>query len=253
MKRLAVNADDFGFTPGVTAGILRAMQGGVVTGTTAMVCVDGAVERTLESAAAVPGRVGVHLQLTDGAPCLPPSEVPTLCGPDGRFPRSWRELSSEIDTEQVRREWTAQVQRLLDRGLRPSHLDSHHSVHMNPRCTRAYVAVARHFDLPVRGGDARLARHFKARGVRCADACEMGWKGEPDVDVLLDLLRGAFAQLGDDATIELMCHPAMVDDDLKARSSHTDSRESELAVLCSPALADGLRSLDVQLVLPSEV
>ncbi len=130
MRRIFLNADDFGLTNGVTRGIARAMLEGIVTTTSAMPCVPGSPERVSAALGPVNGRVGAHLQLTDGVPCCDPREIPSLVNGEGRFPRSWNDLAADrLNPDEIRKEWTAQIDRVLDWGIRPSHLDTHHHVH----------------------------------------------------------------------------------------------------------------------------
>lgn len=253
MRRLVINADDFGMADGVTIGIMEAMQEGVVSSTTAMACVPGSLERITPWLPRVRGRIGVHLQVTDGVPCLPPDEVRSLVGPDGRFPRSSR-LVGAIDARELVREWRAQVERLVGVGVAPTHLDTHHSVHRHlPACLRAYIEVARHYGLPVRTGDKVLTGYLRARSIVCTDFCEFGWKGHGGAPALVGLLRSTFAGGGGARTVELMCHPGRVDADLARKSIYVEQREDELRALCSPQVKAALQDLEVEVVSPSSL
>ena len=84
--RLIVNADDYGRTPSVSRGILDAHLNGIVTTTTVMINLPGALEdvrRGIENAPTL--AFGVHLNLTCGKPLTPPDRVPTLIGANGWF------------------------------------------------------------------------------------------------------------------------------------------------------------------------
>jgi chitin disaccharide deacetylase len=84
--RLIINADDFGFTPGITDGILQAFQEGVLTSTSAMINIPGAPERIARARIQEPRLpVGLHLNITSGKPVLPPERVPTLVDQEGHF------------------------------------------------------------------------------------------------------------------------------------------------------------------------
>ena len=89
-RRVIFNADDFGLTDGVCRGIREAASAGIVTATTAMVCTEGARDRLVEwgRSPSLAGRIGVHLQLTQGHACLPPAEIPSIVDPAGTFPES---------------------------------------------------------------------------------------------------------------------------------------------------------------------
>lgn len=247
MKRLILNADDFGLTDGVTAGIVEAIEQGIVTSTTAMVCVAGAAERLRQWGPRLPGRVGAHLQLTDGRPCLPASEVPSLAGADGLFPRSRRDVRAPAP-EEVRREWEAQLARLRSFGIQPSHLDSHHHIHFEPAIFPVFLEVARAQGLPVRSS-RRFTRQLRERGLACPDLGVTEWYQESlTAGHLLEIVDRAFASLRGEGTVELMCHPGHSDAELAKLSSYVADRDEELAALCSPEVKEGLASRGVELV-----
>jgi predicted glycoside hydrolase/deacetylase ChbG (UPF0249 family) len=196
----------------------------------------------------VPGRIGIHLQLTDGAPVCDPAAVPTLVTGDGVFPRSWRELGP-VDAGEVAREWHAQVRRLHALGIQPTHADTHHTVHLHPRVLPAYIEVARHYGLPARAGDPRVTRLLRSRGVACADWRIGEWYGGAlTPERLAEVVEQAFAAIGGAGTVELMCHPGHVDEDLRRRSRYVDERAQELAALAAPETTERLARLGVERV-----
>ena len=86
MRRLIVNADDFGLTPGVNRAIAEAHQRGIVTSTTLMAN-SAAFAQAVESAHTLPRlSVGCHVVLVDGAPILSPDRVGSLVNDQGHFP-----------------------------------------------------------------------------------------------------------------------------------------------------------------------
>lgn len=174
MKRLLINADDFGLTAGVCQGIMTAMSKGVVGATTAMVCMPGSGKLAARFGTELPGRVGLHLMLTGGAPCLPPREIPSLVDARGRFPRKPGQVGP-VDLGQVRREWLAQLARLCGLGVEPSHLDSHHHIHLRPELLPVYVELAAGAGLPARAGDERALAALGSAQVACAQVCQTGW------------------------------------------------------------------------------
>jgi predicted glycoside hydrolase/deacetylase ChbG (UPF0249 family) len=147
--RLVVNADDFGLSPAISRGILRAHRDGIVTSASLLGnCDDLAGARTLLAGAPALG-IGVHLTLCGGRPIAPPDGVRTLLGPDGSFfPRgqdfitAW--LKGQIVPAEVERELDAQVARVREAGIAVDHLDTHHHLGFLPVVGRAVEAVARH-------------------------------------------------------------------------------------------------------------
>jgi predicted glycoside hydrolase/deacetylase ChbG (UPF0249 family) len=146
--QLIVNADDFGQTAGVSRGIVRAHREGVVTSTSVLGNCDdlaGAAALLADS----PGLgVGVHLALVGGRPVADPARVPTLVMPGGALRRRARDffaswMKGHIDIAEIETEFDAQIQRMLDAGLRPDHLNTHRHLGFVPALGRAMEAAAR--------------------------------------------------------------------------------------------------------------
>jgi chitin disaccharide deacetylase len=163
VPRLIVNGDDLGRTESNTRGIVEGYRRGIVT-STSIVANGPAFDLAVRLAAENPGlAVGVHLALQEYPPVLDPHEIPTLVGTDGRFHSMAatfrRALAGRIRLDDVRREWQAQVQKVVDQGLRPTHLDGHCHCHAHPAFAEAVVAVAARFRIP----SARLPREALGR------------------------------------------------------------------------------------------
>lgn len=248
MKKLIINADDFGLTDGVCRGIVEAINHGLVSSTSAMVCMPGAAECIARWAPRIQGKIGLHLQLTgDCEPCLPPAEIPTLLTPSGRLPR--RPEDVRADAEQVAKEWRAQVARLRELGVEPSHLDSHHHIHQRPEYYAIYAHIAGELAKPVRNQKRCMANILDTRGVAHPATCMTEWfGGNTDLAGLITCLEAAYNKVGADQLVELMCHPGYADDELRAISSYTTPREAELRVLTSPEAAQHLAKLKIEVV-----
>jgi len=248
MRRLFVNADDFGLTEGVSAGILTAMAAGVVGGTTAMVCAEGGLERLSRLGPQIAGRVGLHLQLTGGRPCLPPEQIPSLVTAEGLFPRK-KKAVVDVDPDEVRREWRAQLARFRQSGLMPSHLDSHHHIHNRPEALPVFVELARELGVPGRAVSDAMRESLAAAGVVHADLCLTRFYGENlSATTFLSLVDAAFAALGGSGTVEVMVHPGRHDAALAAISTYSAGRELELAALTEPGLAEALAERGIHVV-----
>src|SRR4030043_336716 len=84
-KMLIVNADDFGMSEEISDGIITAHLEGIVTSTSLMVNMPDA-KRAVRLAQQTPSLdVGMHLNMTEGHPVLPPEKVPTLVNNTGEF------------------------------------------------------------------------------------------------------------------------------------------------------------------------
>jgi predicted glycoside hydrolase/deacetylase ChbG (UPF0249 family) len=146
--RLVVNADDFGMSPSISRGVLRAHREGIVTSTSLLGnCTDLEHARALLADAPALG-VGVHLALVQGGPVADPTSVPSLVAGDGlfygrgaQFITAWGKR--QIDAADVEREFDAQVTRVRAAGIKIDHLDTHHHLGFLPAVGRSVEAVAK--------------------------------------------------------------------------------------------------------------
>lgn len=148
MKRLVVNADDFGLTSGVNQAIVELHHRGALTSTTLMAHAQ-ATEDAIDQAIGNPSLgVGCHVVLVDGAPTLPPAELPTLVDSStGRFRPTLGQFVQDLFLGRIRpseiaAEAEAQIARLRNRGLRLTHIDTHKHTHMFPRVLEPLLNAA---------------------------------------------------------------------------------------------------------------
>ena len=153
---LLVNADDFGMSDGVNAGIVEAHRDGIVTSTTWLAAGDAA-EAAVELATDCPQLdVGLHLALTGVPPVGDARPFRRQLDAEGRWPSGHvalvRWLVRTPDARRhVRAEWRAQAYRFQKRWSRPpTHLDSHQHVALLPSLQRIYVELAAELRIPVR-------------------------------------------------------------------------------------------------------
>ena len=215
MKRLVVNADDFGAAPGINRGIVEAYEHGIVTSTSLMVDLPGA-EEAVELARSRPGLgVGLHVVLTreGGEPTVPPGDA------------------------------AHEIERQLERfrtlfGRSPTHLDSHHNVHFDPAYEPFFVEAAGRESLQLRGfSDARYVSRFYGQWDDGSIHLEL-----VSIGGLKDVLE---SEVGDGVT-EIGCHPGYVDPAFY--SSYSSEREAELRTLCAPAARAAVEQLAIELV-----
>jgi predicted glycoside hydrolase/deacetylase ChbG (UPF0249 family) len=153
-RLLIVNADDYGLTEGVCRAILRGHREGIVTSTSALV-IGPAFDRCAPWLADAPDLgVGVHLALVgEDPPLLSASEIPTLVDRSGHLPLSWRRFlpriaARRIDPADVEREMTAQYERAVAAGIRPTHLDTHQHLHLWPGVGDVLTRLALRWGVP---------------------------------------------------------------------------------------------------------
>ena len=137
MKNLIVNADDLGWTEGVNRGIAEAFRNGIVT-SASMLANGTAFAGGSEVARHAPGLgLGVHLNLSDGSPVADREAVTSLLNENGEFsggPESLylKQVRGGLMLREVEVEWDAQIEKVRDAGIEPTHLDGHKHVHMLP-------------------------------------------------------------------------------------------------------------------------
>ena len=249
-KQLVVNADDFGFTPDVNAGIVEAHRDGILTAATLMANGD-AFEDAVRLARQTPGLdIGCHLVLIGGHSLLTKQA----------FPATVAQLVAALATRRIRvyDELAAQMRRIVDAGVRPSHLDTHKHTHLAPPVLDAVAHLAeefgvrwvrRPFDFPLnalRGGVPRLKRlssdalgllrrrfHrvLASHGCRTTDHFA-GFQitGRFQTAELVELMS-----VIPPGSTELMVHPGRCGPALRAaRTRLKESREAELAALVAP-------------------
>jgi hypothetical protein len=258
MKKLIINADDFGLTSGINRGVIRAHREGILTSTTLMA--GGlAWQEAVELAADTPTLgVGVHLTLTALKPILPPEHVPSLVDGKGCFRKQfWRVLV--WNKKEIKGEWRAQIQRLMEAGLRPTHLDSHHHIHLWPSLLTIACQLAQEFGIPavraISPGSFRLMtvpdmqRRIAAKSWRRAEKFPLK---KPGTVTALEIagetkenIAGYMQKLGP-GIHELFAHPGSPGDgQLAAISSLTDKRVEETETLCSDYMKSALATAGI--------
>lgn len=240
MKRLVVNADDYGLSPGVDRGILECVRAGVVTSVSVLVW----DRRPPSLPEELIGISGVHLRLTDGKPLANPEDIPTLVGGDGAFlPASVRKDVRPKPYE-VRIEWELQVETFKLANSKLTHADSHHHMHGQIGSDIVYEElVAREGVCGVGLSPGQIQRLRHRLKVRCADYAEI--RVAEDGRALLDLLDDDFLH---HETVQLMVHPGYADETLQKRSKMVHQRQRELEFLLSTRFRAWLQWGGVQLV-----
>lgn len=278
MKRLIVNADDFGRAPGVNRGILEAHRDGIVTSTTIMINLDSAAAGLAQAQADAPDLgIGLHLNLTAGKPISAPEQVPSLVDENGLFYHvaGWGQRFDTFDPDHIRREIEAQVNRFIAlAGHPPDHLDAHHhSTYFHPAGLRTMLDVAERFNIPLRsaGIDVPIEHAMRAftgllpgmtedfaRAMIEQAQAVVAEYGDPhwparfemgffdDHATLGDLLV-ILTNLPDDSVTELMCHPGYPDEGL-AGSSYVERRADEVAHLTHSATLECIESEGITLI-----
>jgi predicted glycoside hydrolase/deacetylase ChbG (UPF0249 family) len=280
LRNLVVNADDLGLTVGVNDGIFDAHDRGVLTSASMFANAPATTDaiRRVRSKSSL--GMGAHLALVDGTPMLPPHRIPSLLEDDGRFRVSWKPfivacLTGRVALDEVERELTAQIDRIVSEGIHLTHLDAHKHVHAFPPLFEIVVRLAGRFHIPVvrvpyerwspvLGNDhqRRTARRqllaniamlpWARRDYRAAAAQRARvpqFIGRIHTGVMSTMsLEASLRRLRPGVT-ELMVHPGYVDDALRRTATRLlSSRAQEVDLLCSSTLRDLVVDEDIQLV-----
>lgn len=234
-RRVILNADDLGYDPAVSEGILRSMREGVVTSATLMVN----TPFSEDAARAARGlSLGLHLNLARWAPLS--RAFPRSLLSEGAFHEPW---ASRLTADTVASEVEAQLERLAAlTGAPATHLDVHKHLHRLPQVLEGVARVAAPRKLPVRSLDEDMRRWLRARGIPTPDhfGGDAGSEGYWTHSRWREALRDAGV-----GVTELMCHPGL-------RPSHVQSgygpqREVELATFTSPDARAALQESGVEL------
>lgn len=241
LKRLVINADDFGFTPDVNAGIIHAHRQGVLTATTLMANGD-AFDDAVRLARETPTLdVGCHLVLVQGGSLL-----------TGRpLPETARQLLIALSRREidVYEELRAQIKKIVAAGLRPTHLDSHKHAHALPSVFRVVVRIAHEFGIPYVRLPFDVTVPFAHMPLAIARRRYCQWARGYNVcmtDHFMGFrLTGSLTERSFEAAIcslragmtEFMCHPGFLGPELlQARTRLKESRVRELEALTSPRI-----------------
>jgi chitin disaccharide deacetylase len=203
-RYLIVNADDLGADDGTTRGIIEAHERGIVTSASLMVDMPGA--RTAVRAARAHPRLGVglHVSFTAGRP-----------------------LADLADLGRLRQELERQVDRFTElTGQDPTHIDSHHHVHLRPEVAPLFVELCRNRRIPLRSfSGITYVGNFYAQ-----------WEpGQTDLghispEYLISLLQDIAPGFS-----ELACHPG--DRDARFDPLYDWQRRFEVAALTDPRVS----------------
>jgi hopanoid biosynthesis associated protein HpnK len=280
VRRLIVNADDFGLTSGVNRAIIEGNLSGIVTSATLMANAK-ASDAAIDLAKAQPGlKTGCHVVLIDGVPLT--DNLPTLTETTQRFRSSLKQFAmaavrKQISADEVQQEVEAQIRKIQSREITLTHVDSHKHTHMFPHILRPLLRAAKACGIrairnpfePLRCWPAGMVlgspglwprsagvmafqifavefhRALKDEGMVSTDGTVgIAVTGMLDQQKLLRIFEAL-----PDGTWELVCHPGYSDSDLQAAGTRlTKSREIELSALTSAEVREVLARQKIELI-----
>ena len=220
--KVIINADDFGYSHNVNACILEAITENRISSAT-MMANGPAVAEALDMAFRQPQvSFGVHLNLTEFSPLLPSRNHQSvgLVDGDGNFlGNGFRQLRpSPRLLEACYQELDQQILSLSEKGLLPSHLDSHHHIHTIPWLMPVVWKLQKKYQIfrmrntlnvyPSPRGDSSRLRLLAAKKMWETASVLLGSRMTQRFSSLQVFLADPFrAEFLSASSIELMCHP----------------------------------------------
>jgi hopanoid biosynthesis associated protein HpnK len=279
VRRLIVNADDFGLTSGVNRAIVEANRTGIVRSATLM-----ANARAFNEAVGFARKTprlstGCHVVLIDGVPIC--NDVPSLTKGTQRFRTSLKDFAQsaiwkKISVDEIQREAEAQIRKMQASGIAVTHVDTHKHTHLVPHVLRAVIKAAKACGVhairnpfePKRSRVSRIAgtktQWMRSAGVMAFQVFAPQFRkimreekmlttdgtlgitvtGQLDQKVLAGIL-----QTMPEGTWELVCHPGYCDDDLRnAGTRLLESRQIELQALTSEETRKTIADCGIELI-----
>ncbi|MCL5773969.1 MAG: carbohydrate deacetylase [Firmicutes bacterium] len=244
MKKIIIHADDFNLSPGVSNGIIKAFQEGIVKSTSVMVNLEG-FENSVRLLKQNPGLdAGIHINITVGRPVLNCRDVPTLCTDEEIFQRGVEKLLTSANMSDIQKEAEAQIALAKSAGLKLTHIDSHHYLHDYDEVTGIFSRIAEKEGLCLRATSEDMKKSIRRFKVKTPDFFFGEFFQENSKFETLEWIFETAAE----SVNEVCCHPGLVDERLRNISSYVERREEELAILTSPEVKELVKSSGIALI-----
>lgn len=234
MCKLIVNADDFGLSKGVNYGIIDGFQNGIITSTTMMMNMD-----FIEHGIALYKEnhslgLGIHLTLSAGKPLN--SNLKTIVDESGNFYDKSAIGNVKMNMEEVYNEFKCQIEKFIELvHEKPSHIDSHHHVHLIDGIKDEVLKLAKEYDVPVRGLETDYENVFFTSDFYSSNANNDFFETYKEIFMKTKI-------------VEMMTHPAYLDDTLLKKSSYNVKRVEELSILKSDSLKNFIIENNIKLI-----
>jgi len=266
IRRLIVNADDFGRSDSINHAVIRAHREGILT-TTSLMVNEPACKRAAALARENPRLgVGLHLTLLMGHSALKAAEIPGLVNSNGEFSNNPVQVGmayffKRALRQQLRAEIHAQFQRFRATGLPLDHVNGHLHMHLHPVVFRILMEDAA--ELGIR--HLRFTRDCLSRSRRMATgrwfyrishAAIYEWlshrarkplqeRGIKHTQITFGLLQNALVD--EDYVLNLL--PELPDGDSELYSHPSlDEFKNEFQALISPRVRERVTGLGIRLI-----
>lgn len=264
-RLMIIHADDARLAHSQNRATIESLQSGLVNSFSIMVPCPWFHEMALFARSHPQFDSGIHLTLTcewenyKFGPVLSPSEVPSLVNGDGHFYKKRAELRKNATAEDVAKELEAQIEKALNFGLTPSHIDSHmYSVGASVDFFSIFKSLGKKYNLPVLisvqlmemvGLDPGLHLHEDDLAV---DKVHIASLTHFDPDKLRNFYDEVFEDLMVGLNV-LLIHPAYDDNEMKGITVNhpnfgSEWRQVDFDCFTSDAMKKKLKESEVKLV-----
>lgn len=276
MRKLIINADDFGLHKNINSGIIKGFESGVITSTSIMpnACdFNHAVNLALQNSRL---GVGLHLTLVGETPVCSFKKVPSLITEHNQFFSNyphflWRFITQQIRLTEIKSEFSAQIEKVIVAGITPTHLDSHQHLHILPGIIDIVIELAKHYKIAAiripdeayfftgkfpfscsrligRSGLTLLARAARRKGrkhgIQMPDHFYgMLAGGNMSEEHLLNIIETLPS-----GTSEIMIHPGEDDCELENQFCWNYNWQAELSAITSPHVMQSIQRNKVRLI-----
>jgi hopanoid biosynthesis associated protein HpnK len=270
MKYLIINADDFGLSENINAGIARAAREGIVKSASLLVNAKSTLH-AVELARHLPQLdLGIHVCIVQGKPLSNPKDIPSLIGSNGYFLKHHLDFLiklwlNKISLPEVESECRLQIQKALGYNLRFTHIDTHQHLHIHPKILKIITRLASAFKIPYvrytieppysithrlaksggfknipkfilsRAYSRRIHSAFSSHNILRTDSVRgMYTSGALDQRILKRMISRATQ-----GTTEIICHPALKNEDFSSEfpgGFKNFNWENEFKTLINPEL-----------------
>jgi len=272
MLKLIINADDFGLNEKVNEAILKSFTNGILQSTSLMA--NGkSVEQAVGIIRSYPNLdIGIHLTLVGAQPILEIEKLPSLVDEDGNFPKhaidfTKKYFAEKLSFEEIKNELIAQIEKILDYGIKVSHIDSHQHLHILPKILEITVELANRYNIkfirfPREKFSAYMFRDLGSveRIIQMLALNHFCSKVEKRISPKTDYFAGFYFggklskenililinNLPEEGVCELMCHPGL-DNYFDKFKSNQYRQIEETQMLIDPEVAMAIRNKNVEI------
>ena len=275
MKKLIINADDFGLTNGINKGVILAHKKGILTSATLIPNMPAFKEAIILAKENKTLGIGIHLNIIRGKPVSDPQKVETLLNNKGNFltiyPFLKKFISRKINIKEIEYEFSAQIEKVLKEGIEITHFDSEKHIHSLPAIMRIVIKLAKKYEIPRIRFINEFCLSFDIRALKAGIISYLNKKMKKEILKAGILIPDKFYGICESGKMnvkkfkkilsnispgitEIMTHPGIIDADYKKIEQEYGyyylgkEREEELKALTSTDLKNIIEKENIQLI-----